>query len=60
MLQENDMYNILPEDGSEVVGEELQRYLCDHNVFVRTREVLQQERWGGSFEADSSLYKASN
>lgn len=27
MLQENDMYNILPEDQAEILGEELQRYL---------------------------------
>lgn len=26
MLEENDMYDILPEDQSETVGEELQRY----------------------------------
>lgn len=29
VLEENDMYNILPEDQSERVGEELQRYLSD-------------------------------
>lgn len=27
MLEENDMYNILPEDQAEILGEELQRYL---------------------------------
>lgn len=27
MLEEKDMYNILPEDQAEILGEELQRYL---------------------------------
>lgn len=27
MLEENDMYNILPEDQAEILGKELQRYL---------------------------------
>lgn len=29
MLEENDMYSILPEDQAETVGEELQRYLSN-------------------------------
>lgn len=48
MLEENDMYNILPEDQAEIVGEELQRYfsnvikLCSNVSFV-IRAVLQYE-----------------
>lgn len=35
-LEESDLYSVLPEDGSEILGEELQRY-CDQ---LRKEEAL--------------------
>lgn len=47
MLEENDMYKLLPEDRAAVVGEELQRYFS--HVFRLFRALLQ---YGGRNAAE--------